>query len=46
MVIDNIDGLETSIIPNAPFAVGFLEIILAILNGQNAPFRASFPTIK
>ena len=40
--IISVDNLETSIISNAPFAVGFLEIILTILKFQNTLFMASF----
>jgi len=41
-VIISIDNLETSIIFNVPFAVGFLEIILNIKKSPGAPFRAIF----
>ena len=37
-----IDALETSIIYSAPFAAGFLKIILSFSKCQDAPFRASF----
>ncbi|OEU54092.1 MAG: hypothetical protein BA862_10500 [Desulfobulbaceae bacterium S3730MH12] len=32
--------LEASIVWNAPFVDGFLEVILTVLKFQNAPFRA------
>jgi hypothetical protein len=36
------DGLELSIILNAPFAVGFMKLIIHFYKWQNAPFRVSF----
>jgi hypothetical protein len=41
-VLQNIDGLEVSIIYIALFVADFLGIILKFQTGQNAPFRASF----
>ena len=35
-------SLETSINQSAPFAAGYLGVILSFLKCKNAPFRAAF----
>ena len=40
--IISVDNLETSIISNAPFAVGFLEVILNILKEPECSFSDKF----